>query len=74
MKDISTQFYDKVTDLAVKKGKTLVEISLELGKTPSFISSRKSQGAIPKLNTIIEIARVLDVSPSELLEGILDNE
>lgn len=64
------KFYHNVQVEATKKGKNLLQLSIEMGKTPSALSTKKSKKANPTLTTILDIAKAIGCPVKNLLDGM----
>lgn len=64
-------FGARLRELRQKRGLSQEKLALKLGqKRPSSVQGWE-RGKLPKPSTIVAIARVLSVEPSELLSGVV---
>lgn len=70
MSNVTEKFYNNVAVEATKKRMTLIQVSMAMGKSPSTLSARKSKGASPTLDTIVEISKAIGCPIKNLIEGI----
>lgn len=54
------QFYDALYRIAAENGLTFDRLSLKIGYTSSYISSSKSRGSIPKVDSAIKMVSGCD--------------
>ena len=67
-----TYVRERITDLRTQKDVSEHRMSLELGKSGSYIRGITSGAALPSLRELFNIMAFLEVSPSEFFDG-LDN-
>lgn len=68
MKDDSKKLGENLKKIRTKKDITQIEIARRLGVDRSFVSNIENGKNNPTLSTITSLAKVLDVSTSELLK------
>ena len=56
---------DRITELRMKKGVSEHGMSLELGKSGSYIRAITSGSALPSLRELFRIVSYLDITPAE---------
>lgn len=62
----------RITELRVRKDVSEHRMSLELGKSGSYIRGITSGAALPSLRELFNIMAYLEVSPSEFFDGLDD--
>ena len=62
----------RITDLRTQKDVSEHRMSLELGKSGSYIRGSTSGAALPSLRELFNIMAYLEVSPSEFFDGLDD--
>ena len=63
---------ERITDLRTQKDISEHRMSLELGKSGSYIRGITSGAALPSLRELFNIMAYLEVSPSEFFDGLDD--
>jgi transcriptional regulator with XRE-family HTH domain len=58
----------KLRDLRKSSGYTVREFAARVHKSPGYISRIEARGEIPSAELLCELAQILGVDPSELLE------
>ncbi len=61
---------DRITELRVKKGISEHRLSLELGKSGSYIRSITSGATLPSMKELFNIMAYFETSPSEFFIGL----
>ena len=61
------KFPDKLQYLRIKKGLTAEELAELTNVTPASISYYENGKRKPRINTLNQLAKVLDVTPEELI-------
>lgn len=61
---------DRITELRGKKGVSEHRMSLELGKSGSYIRSITSGATMPSMKELFNIMAYFEVSPSEFFSGL----
>lgn len=61
---------ERITELRISKGISEHRLSLELGKSGSYIRSITSGTAMPSIKELFNIMAYFEVSPSEFFEGL----
>lgn len=61
------KFPDKLQYLRIKKGLTAEELAVLANVTPASISYYENGKRKPHINTLSQLAKVLDVTPEELI-------
>lgn len=61
---------DRITELREKKGISEHRLSLELGKSGSYIRSITSGAAMPSVKELFNIIQYFEMNPSEFFSGI----
>ena len=64
---------NRIKLVRVEKKRTAKWLSEELGKDPATVSKWCTNSSQPSLETLLEIARVLEVDVKELLNASKDN-
>lgn len=64
---------NRIKLVLVEKKRTAKWLSEELGKDPATVSKWCTNSSQPSLETLLEIARVLEVDVKELLNASKDN-
>lgn len=67
-----TYVRERITDLRTQKDVSEHRMSLELGKSGSYIRGITSGAALPSLRELFNIMAYLEVSPSEFFDGLDD--
>lgn len=67
-----TYVRERITDLRVRKNVSEHRMSLELGKSGSYIRGITSGAALPSLRELFNIIDYFDMSPSEFFSGLDD--
>ena len=67
-----TYVRERITVLRTKKDVSEHRMSLELGKSGSYIRGITSGAALPSLRELFNIMAYLEVSPSEFFDGLDD--
>ena len=62
----------RITELRVRKDVSEHRMSLELGKSGSYVRGITSGAALPSLRELFNIMAYLEVSPSEFFDGLDD--
>lgn len=68
-----TYLRERITELRGQKGISEHRLSLELGKSGSYIRSITSGATMPSMKELFNIMEYFDVSPSEFFAGLDDN-
>ena len=63
---------ERITDLRTQKDVSEHRMSLELGKSGSYVRGITSGAALPSLRELFNIMAYLEVSPSEFFDGLDD--
>ena len=63
---------ERITDLRTQKDISEHRMSLELGKSGSYVRGITSGAALPSLRELFNIMAYLEVSPSEFFDGLDD--
>ena len=63
---------ERITDLRTQKDVSEHRMSLELGKSGSYIRGITSGAALPSLRELFNIMAYFEVSPSEFFDGLDD--
>lgn len=63
---------DRIAELGTKNGISEHKLSLELGKSGSYIRSITSGAALPSVRELFNIMTYFDMSPPEFFEGLED--
>ena len=63
---------ERITDLRTQKDVSEHRMSLELGKSGSYVRGITSGAALPSLRDLFNIMAYLEVSPSEFFDGLDD--
>lgn len=61
----------RIQEVRQRKGMTQLELALELGMTPKYISNIECGGKSPTLDTFLAIANALQVDANTLLVDVL---
>ena len=69
-----TYMRERITDLRTKKDVSEHRMSLELGKSGSYIRGITSGAALPSLRELFNIMAYFEVSPSEFFDGLDDSD
>lgn len=67
-----TYVRERITDLRTQKDVSEHRMSLELGKSGSYVRGITSGAALPSLRELFNIMAYLEVSPSEFFDGLDD--
>ena len=67
-----TYVRERITDLRTQKDVSEHRMSLELGKSGSYVRGITSRAALPSLRELFNIMAYLEVSPSEFFDGLDD--
>ena len=67
-----TYVRERITDLRTQKDVSEHRMSLELGKSGSYVRGITSGAALPSLRELFNIMAYLEVSPSECFDGLDD--
>ena len=67
-----TYVRERITDLRTQKDVSEHRMSLELGKSGSYVRGITSGAALPSLRELFNIMAYLEVSPSEIFDGLDD--
>ena len=67
-----TYVRERITDLRTQKDVSEHRMSLELGKSGSYIRGITSGAALPSLRAVFNIMAYMAASPSELSDGLDD--
>ena len=67
-----TYVRERITDLRTQKDVSEHRMSLELGKSGSYIRGITSGAGLPSLREVFNIMAYLEVSPSEFFDGLDD--
>ena len=59
------KFYNRLSQLRMKKGVSAREMSISLGQNPGYINSIESGKALPTMSNFFYICDYLDISPME---------
>lgn len=65
-----TYFRERITELRSQKDISEHRLSLELGKSGSYIRSITSGATMPSMKELFKIMTYFDVSPSEFFAGL----
>jgi len=68
-----TYLRERITELRGQRGVSEHRLSLELGKSGSYIRSITSGATMPSMKELFNIMEYFDVSPSEFFAGLDDN-
>lgn len=63
-------FYHNVRVRATELGINMLNLSMKMGKTPSFTSTNISKGSSPTLSLMCEYAEALNTTVAKLTKGI----
>lgn len=69
-----TYVRERITDLRTQKDVSEHRMSLELGKSGSYVRGITSGAALPSLRELFNIMAYFEVSPSEFFDGLNDPE
>lgn len=53
------EFYEIIQSIAIRSKTSLEQVSLKFGKTANYISSQKSRGSSPKVDTAAKLVSTL---------------
>ena len=67
-----TYVRERITELRTQKDVSEHRMSLELGKSGSYVRGITSGAALPSLRELFNIMAYLEVSPSEFFDGLDD--
>jgi transcriptional regulator with XRE-family HTH domain len=68
--EIRTRFAANLTQAREEAKLSISDVARAYGCTPSWISRLESGAREPSLTTIVRLARVVHVEPTELMRGI----
>ena len=69
-----TYVRERITDLRTQKDVSEHRMSLELGKSGSYVRGITSGAALPSLRELFNIMAYFEVSPSEFFDGLDDQD
>ena len=67
------KFYNRLSQLRMKKGVSAREMSISLGQNPGYINSIESGKALPTMSNFFYICDYLDISPMEFFNFDINN-
>jgi len=71
MDDIATQFGAILRDLRTAKGLSQEELAFRAGMSVPYLSDLERGRSNPSLAMVIDLARALEMHPSEILVGLV---
>lgn len=67
------KFYNRLSQLRMKKGVSAREMSISLGQNPGYINSIESGKALPTMSNFFYICDYLDITPMEFFNFDIGN-
>ena len=64
---------ERITSLRIKKGVSEMQMSREIGKSPTYLSAVMSNKGLPSLHTLIDICDYFGISLVDFFNGGVSN-